>query len=313
MLSHDETLILITKAKQVDILTEKLNEINFEIEKNKKRKSGDNEKNINENEKLNLEKDNQNAEFNLEEKNLLINENIKSLQKKEIEKDLIEAKNALQELVVLNSPLVKSIVKRYLKKNTPYDDLFQLGSMGLIKAIKNFDAVYGVRFSTYAVPMIAGEIKRFLRDDGAIKVSRSVKMLAGEIKAFVEAYKSEHDKSPEINEIANNFNVPPEDIIFAMEASKMPISLFQKTESSQGSAMLMDKITLGDETEKMTNKLLLKNALKSLTNKEQKIILLRFYRGKTQAEVAEMLGVSQVQVSRLEQKLLEELKQKLTG
>ena len=262
MLSHDETLILITKAKQIEELTEKL-------EKNQADES--------------------------------------------LHKKLLEAKDALENLVVLNSPLVKSIVKRYLKKNTPYEDLFQLGSMGLIKAIKNFDLQYGVRFSTYAVPMIAGEIKRFLRDDGAIKVSRSVKSLAGEIKAFVESYKAQHDKSPEISEIAENFNLPREEIIFAMEASKMPISLFQKTENTSNASILMEKITLGDETEKMTNKLLLKNALKALSNKEQKIILLRFYRGKTQAEVAEMLGVSQVQVSRLEQKLLEELKQKLTG
>ena len=235
----------------------------------------------------------------------------------EIEELLSLAKNgdsdATEKLVQGNFPLIKSIVKGYLNKGIEYDDLYQLGCVGFLKAIKNFDGSVGVKFSTYAVPMIAGEIKRFLRDDGMIKVSRSIKTLAIKIKSLNEKLKSEGKEPLKIDELAKEFNVEKEDIVIALDSSQQVLSIQAKIdEDDPNSQSVIDKITTVDKSDEMLDKFILKDAILSLPEKEKKIILLRYFRGKTQGEVAEILGISQVQVSRMESKIIASLKKKMT-
>lgn len=211
--------------------------------------------------------------------------------------------NAKALLIEHNMPLIKSIVKRYLNRHVEYDDLLQLGSMGLVKAINNFDATFGVRFSTYAVPMIAGEIKRFLRDDGAIKVSRALKQLSQRIREYVDEYKNTSGKEPCIDEIAVALGVEPAEAIFAMDCMRFPISL---TPTDTEENALIDRITYTDDD--FLDKMLLMDAIGTLQERERKIIVLRYFRDKTQTEVASILGVSQVQISRLEAKILQKLR-----
>ena len=204
-----------------------------------------------------------------------------------------------------NSPLIKSIIRRYKNKGVDYDDLYQLGCMGFLKAIKNFDLAFNVRFSTYAVPMIAGEVKRFLRDDGYIKVSRALKTLSGKIARYVETYKKENLADPDIETIAREFNLEPSEVVFAMDSAKFPISLFEKSDSrDEKSQSLIDKIVT-DDREDMLDKLILKDVIENLEPRDKKIIVLRYFRDKTQSEISEIMGVSQVQISRLESKILE--------
>lgn len=215
-------------------------------------------------------------------------------------------------LVSGNFPLIKAIVKGYLNKGVEYDDLYQIGCVGFLKAIKNFDTSFDVKFSTYAVPMIAGEIKRFLRDDGSIKVSRSIKTLAIKLKAYIEDMKKETGEEPHIEELAKVFEVEKEDIVIALDSCQQMVSLNAKVdEDDPNSQNVMDKLTI-DKNEEMLDKLILKTEINNLPEKEKKIILLRYYRGKTQGEVASMLGISQVQVSRIESKIIEYLKKKMT-
>ncbi|MGI6701599.1 MAG: sigma-70 family RNA polymerase sigma factor [Christensenellales bacterium] len=218
---------------------------------------------------------------------------------------------ALSVLVLSNMPLIKSIVKRYKSRNLEYDDLIQLGSMGLIKAVKNFDCSYNVRFSTYAVPMIAGEIKRFIRDDGAIKVSRSIKLLAHKINNFIEERKISGLKAPTLNEIAEKFGIDIQDISFILDSSKMPLSLYSKTEDD--SLDLIDKLVNDDSSDDVIDKMLIRDAINSLTDREKKIIIYRYFRDKTQSEIAAEIGISQVQISRLESKILEKIKLNISG
>ena len=217
-------------------------------------------------------------------------------------------------LIIANSPLIKSVIRRYVGKNCEYDDLFQLGSLGLLKAINNFDSSFGVRFSTYAVPMIAGEVKRFLRDDGSVKVSRSVKAQFIEIKKFAEEFRNQQDKNPTIEQIAEKFNMEKGDVVFAIESNKMPISIYQKVENGAGERgqILMDKIKNTSDTENLIDNIALKNLINELNSREKKIVLLRFFRDKTQSDVAAELNVSQVQVSRIENKILEKLRKELS-
>lgn len=236
------------------------------------------------------------------------------LEYKETEKLLIKAKEgdlpAKEALIVHNTPLLKSIIKRFYNKGVEYDDLFQLASMGFIKAIKNFDFSFNVKFSTYAVPMITGEIKRFLRDDGYIKVSRSLKVLYNKIYKFIESQRKT-GKEPTLEEIAENLCVPIDDVVLAMECVKMPVSLFEKSEEgNERSLNLIDKIVTNDTTEDTIDKIVLKTILSKLNPREKKIILLRYFRDMTQGEVAKILGVSQVQISRLESKILQKIKKK---
>lgn len=216
-------------------------------------------------------------------------------------------KDALDALIVENTPLVKSVVRRYSGKNVEYDDLMQLGSMGLLKAIKNFDENFNVRFSTYAVPMIAGEIKRFIRDDGAVKVSRSLKLLAFNIGKFKDDFSKSNNREPTIDEISKEFNVDKEEVVFALDSTRYPLSL-NDTQGDDEGAPLIDKI--GENTSNdLDDKIILKGVIKDLPEREKKIIILRYYRDKTQSEVAGIMGVSQVQISRIENKILSKIKE----
>lgn len=219
--------------------------------------------------------------------------------------------NAKSTLMEHNMPLIKSIIKRYRNTAIEYDDLIQLGSLGLYKAIMNFDATFGVRFSTYAVPMISGEIKRHIRDDGPIKVSRSTKAMAIVINKYIEEFRANNNKEPTIDEIAEHFKTDSYDIVYALDSTKIPISLYEKYDEESGT-YLIDNYKTEDKTEEMIDKIMLKEIINDLNERDKKIILLRYYRDKTQNEVAKMLGVSQVQVSRLETKILAEIKKKLS-
>jgi RNA polymerase sporulation-specific sigma factor len=219
---------------------------------------------------------------------------------------------ATEKLINGNFPLIKAIVKGYLGKGVEYDDLYQIGCVGFLKAIKNFDPKFDVKFSTYAVPMIAGEIKRFLRDDGSIKVSRSIKTLAIKVKAFIEEEKKTTGDSPTLEAIAEKFNVDKEDVVVALDSCRQMVSIHAKIdEDDPNSQNLLDKLVVFDKNDDMLDKFILKNEIMNLPEKEKKIILLRYYRGKTQGEVALALNISQVQVSRLESKIIEQLKNKL--
>lgn len=222
--------------------------------------------------------------------------------------------NAKEKLILENSPLIKSVIKRYKDKGIEYDDLYQLGSLGFLKAITNFNVDYNVKFSTYAVPMIAGEIKRFMRDNGIIKVSRSVKTLNIQINKYNEEFINKYNVSPTIDDLVSHFNVPKEDIIFAMESNIPLVSLSSVINEDGGNKeqLLIEKIAECD-MEKDMEMFLIKNIISKLPKRDKKIILLRYFRDKTQKEVAEMLGVSQVQVSRLENKILSYIKESVEG
>lgn len=227
-----------------------------------------------------------------------------------------QAKNgdnvAKEKLISINSPLIKSIVKRYLNKGIEYDDLFQLGAMGFVKAINNYDANYNVKFTTYAVPMIAGEIKRFLRDDGTIKVSRSIKHLAVEIKNFVNEYIKTHTTNPSLDVISRAVNAEVNDVVLALEANITPLSLNEKYNDSNDGLTIIDKVSDNFSVEGLNNKIALREIINDLNAREKQIIIMRYYLDKTQSEIAKELGVSQVQISRIENKVLLEMKEKLS-
>ncbi len=219
------------------------------------------------------------------------------------------AKNTLIEE---NSPLVKSVIKRFIGKGIEYDDLYQLGCLGFIKAVNHFDTNFNVKFSTYVVPMIDGEVKRFMRDDGCIKVSRAIKQQNLKINKFVDEYQKIHQQKPKVEDIAKAFKMDPQDVVFTMDSAKMPVSIYARSgDSSENSGLLIDKFVQVDLIDDITNNILLKDALKELESRDKKIILMRFFRDKTQSEIAKELGVSQVQVSRLENKILEKLRSKI--
>ena len=192
-----------------------------------------------------------------------------------------------------------------------YDDLYQIGSMGLVKAVKNFDPAYNVRFSTYAVPMIAGEIKRYLRDDGMIKVSRSLKELAGKAAAAQVELSSRLGRDPGIQELAEYMGENPEDISMAMDASRPHISIYEPVYGDEGDALVMDKLTgSSDGDDDALDRIMLQQLMSILEPREQKIIMLRYFRDKTQSEIAASMGISQVQVSRLESRIMKKLRER---
>lgn len=218
---------------------------------------------------------------------------------------------AMEELVRCNMALVRSIVKKYVNRGVEYDDLYQIGSMGLVKAVKNFDPAYNVRFSTYAVPMIAGEIKRYLRDDGMIKVSRSLKELAGRAAAAQVVLSSRLGRDPGIQELAEYMGENPEDISMAMDASRPHISIYEPVYGDEGDALVMDKLTgSSDGDDDALDRILLQQLMSILEPREQKIIMLRYFRDKTQSEIAASMGISQVQVSRLESRIMKKLRER---
>ena len=231
-----------------------------------------------------------------------------------IRKAKIGDAEAKERLLVENNSLIKSIVRRYLGKGVEYDDLYQLAGMGLLKAINGFDESFGVRFSTYAVPMIAGEIKRFMRDDGSIKVSRSIKSCAKQINLFIEEYSASHGSQPTVKIIAEKFGMPESEVVFTMGSTHMPVSIYNQGEyKDEKTQELLEKLPVEDRQEDIIESLQLKTAIASLPDRDRKVIMLRYFRDMTQSEVANMLGVSQVQVSRIENKIMEIFRKDLTG
>lgn len=216
--------------------------------------------------------------------------------------------SAKERLVEENLPLVRSVVKRF-KGRLEYDDLMQLGAMGFLKAVAGFDEGFGVRFSTYAVPMIMGEIKRFLRDDGAVKVSRWAKTLAGRIAAYTDERLKNNLPEPTVEELAERFGCEAGDVVFALDTGRFVVSLNEAGE--EDGTPLGDRLVGAEAPEEDIDGLMLRDNIKNLPDRERKLIILRYFRDKTQSEVAAELGVSQVQVSRLENKILSKMRENM--
>ena len=223
---------------------------------------------------------------------------------------------ARQKYIEGNLRLVLSVIKRFSSSSENQDDLFQIGCVGLIKAIDNFDASLGVKFSTYAVPMIIGEIKRFLRDNASsIRVSRSLKDTAYKAIQAKEALVKRNQKDPTIEEIASEIGISKEDVVYAMDSIQSPMSLYEPVYNDGGDALyVMDQISdKKNKEENWVERLSISDALKKLNNREREIIRLRFFDGKTQMEVADLIGISQAQVSRLEKNALCVMRSYLSG
>ena len=218
-------------------------------------------------------------------------------------------KEIMTKLVTENSNLIWSIVTRFKDRGYEIEDLYQIGCIGFIKSIKRFDTNYEVKLSTYAVPYILGEIKRFIRDDGPVKVSRSIKELSYKIKLIQNEYITKKGRDIQIEELAKLLKVSKEDI--AMDSNNTVESIDRRVNDSDD-LTIMDKLKSNVDQEKdIVNKITIKTLIEGLDEKSKKIIMLRYYRGKTQSQVAELLGVTQVQVSRLEKKILSSMKHKL--
>lgn len=236
----------------------------------------------------------------------------------EVTEELIkQAKEGCEEakrkLLNGNYPLIKSIVKRYLRKGVDYEDLYQLGCVGFLKAISNFNEKFNVKFSTYAVPMIAGEIKRYLRDDGEIKISRSIKQLSIKIGKYIDEQQALGNPSPTTKELAEKFMVDEQEVVMAVDSSFCLISLYEKTiDKQENSPNLIDTIAKVEDEDRRIEHIMLKKIIADLPERERKILLLRYFRGKTQTEIALSMGISQVQVSRIESKTLESIKKLLS-
>ena len=217
---------------------------------------------------------------------------------------------AKERLFINNTPLIKSIIRRFYGKGIEYDDLFQIGSLGFIKAIKNFDESFGVKFSTYAVPMILGEVKRYIRDNGAIKVSRSIKMLASKINRYIDDYQLKTGETPSVEHLAKEFNIPPEEVVITIDSAKMPVSIYDKVDGDDEGLELGEKIADSTTDDDKLLKIQLYSEIEKLPERDRKIIYLRYFRAKTQTEISKEMGISQVQVSRLENKILSKLREK---
>lgn len=232
--------------------------------------------------------------------------------------EILKAQNkdmeAMTNIIERNSGLVWSIVKRFTGRGYETEDLYQIGCLGFIKAIQRYDVTFETKISTYAVPYILGEIKRFIRDDGMIKVSRSIKELAIKIRDLQNQYKEKEELT--INKIAELLEVSEEDVNLALEATR-PIESINEEAYNDGDKNNVSKIeqieNKKDEMQNIVNKIAIKDLIGTLKEKEKQIILLRYYRGKTQTQVSKMLGISQVQVSRIERKILDYMKEKLAS
>ncbi|QSZ27929.1 RNA polymerase sporulation sigma factor SigG [Aceticella autotrophica] len=213
---------------------------------------------------------------------------------------------AREEFINGNLRLVLSVIQRFNNRGEYVDDLFQVGCIGLIKAIDNFDLSQNVRFSTYAVPMIIGEIRRYLRDNNSIRVSRSLRDVAYKALQIRDKLINANSKEPSVSDIAKELNIPREEVVFALDAIQDPVSLFEPIYHDGGDALyVMDQI--GDEKntdEVWLEQIALKEAIRKLNDREKLILTLRFFEGKTQMEVAKEIGISQAQVSRLEKSAL---------
>lgn len=236
------------------------------------------------------------------------------LSREEKEELLIKIKNgdeiAREKFINGNLRLVLSVIQRFYGRGENADDLFQIGCVGLIKAIDNFDLSQNVQFSTYAVPMIIGEVKRYLRDNNSIRVSRSVRDLAYKALQFKEIYTKEHGREPTIEQIAKELNVQKEDIAFSFDAIQDPVSLQEPIyNDGNESIYIMDQVKDGKNTDELwTERMTIMQIMKKLNDKEKMIITKRFFDGRTQMEVAEEIGISQAQVSRLEKNAIDHIK-----
>lgn len=217
---------------------------------------------------------------------------------------------AKEYLLKENLNLVRSIVHRFANRGYEWDDLFQIGCIGLMKAIDRFDLSFSVKFSTYAVPMIIGEIRRFMRDDNPIKVSRPVKDLAYKVHKTQETLQGILGREPTIQEVAQKISLAPQEVVAALEAISPIISLYEPTTNDSGDQLLLlDQIKTNDPMENLhLEKLALKEVLEKLPEKERNVIVMRFYQDKTQSEIARKIGLSQVQVSRIEKQALKRIK-----
>ena len=218
---------------------------------------------------------------------------------------------AKETLVQENSPLIKSVIRWFKDKGVEYEDLYQLGCMGFLKAINRFDTTYNVKFSTYVVPMVVGEIKRFMRDDGAVKVSRAIKGLNIKINKFSDEFFAKHDRKATLSEIAEHFKISEQEVVLAMDSAKMPVSLYTPFDDGEEDGLTIIDRFDGEQNEDFVEKFALKDMIDSLDERDKKIILMRYFYDKTQSEIAKRFGVSQVQISRLENKILENLRKKL--
>ena len=230
--------------------------------------------------------------------------------------DIIKAQNkseeALSKLIEANTGLIWSIVKRFSGRGYAGEDLYQIGCIGMIKAIQRFDTSYNVRISTYAVPYILGEIKRFIRDDGPIKISRSIKELATKINELQRQSINKTGEELQIGELAEKLEVTKEEIVVALDAIRRPESIDEEIYDEANGETKISKISTNkDEAGSIINKLCVQELINELNEREKKIIILRYFKGKTQTEVAKRLGITQVQVSRLEKKILTEMRQKI--
>ncbi|MCD8147242.1 MAG: RNA polymerase sporulation sigma factor SigG [Clostridiales bacterium] len=223
-------------------------------------------------------------------------------------------KEARQQMIEGNLRLVLSVIQRFAGRGESMDDLFQIGCIGLMKAIDNFDCEqYQVKFSTYGVPMISGEVRRFLRDSSAVRVSRSMRDVAYKVLQAREVYLSQHQREPSLDELARGLDMKREDVVFALDAIADPVSLYEPIYSDGGDAMcVMDQVRDDKNTdEKWLEHLALHEAMGRLSERERRILDLRFYQGKTQMEVSQEVGISQAQVSRLEKGAIQQIKKAL--
>ncbi len=234
-------------------------------------------------------------------------------------KELIENahkgdKKAREQLVLENMGLIGSIVKRFAGRGCEQEDLFQIGSIGLIKAVDKFDTSYDVRFSTYAVPMITGEIKRFLRDDGMIKVSRSLKENAIKTARAVDEYRKEHLKEPTVEIVSRMTGIAVEEIVMSFEASADIESIYKTIYQGDGSEVqLIDRLPENRNVhDEVVNTMVIHELIDGLSENEKKIIKMRYFEERTQTDIAVELGISQVQVSRLEKRILAAMREKIS-
>lgn len=218
-------------------------------------------------------------------------------------------RTARDEMIQGNLKLVLSVIQRFSNRGEPLDDLFQVGCMGLIKAIDNFNTDLQVKFSTYAVPMIIGEVRRYLRDNNAVRVSRSLRDTAYKAIQVRERLSSELNREPKVEEIAKELNMSKEDVVIALEAIVEPVSLYEPVYNEGGDAIyVMDQIGDSNTPDSWMDEILIRDSIKNLSQREKNILNLRFMLGKTQTEVAKEIGISQAQVSRLEKGALKKIK-----
>lgn len=242
---------------------------------------------------------------------------LKVLKNDETQALLLRAKQgdmkAREELIAGNLRLVLSVIQRFANRGENADDLFQVGCIGLIKAIDNFNTDLDVRFSTYGVPMIVGEIRRYLRDNSTMRVSRAMRDTAYKVLQAKEAYMAEHQREPTVDEIARMLELKREDVVFALDAIVDPVSLYEPIYSDGGDTIcVMDQVRDQKNTdENWLEQIALKEAMDRLSDREKKILRLRFFEGKTQMEVSSRIGISQAQISRLEKNAIQKIKKEL--